>query len=93
MKRHYWIKVQAFDIKGNLIEFDTEGFESPANTENSPYAVIRYREKPIYGVQFHPEVAHTQNGKEIIRNFLFEVSHAEENWRMGDFVKEKVEEL
>ena len=70
-----------------------EGFESLANTENSPYAVIRYREKPIYGVQFHPEVAHTQYGKEIIRNFLFEVSHAEENWRMGDFVKEKVEEI
>ncbi|MFN7066092.1 MAG: glutamine-hydrolyzing GMP synthase, partial [Aquificaceae bacterium] len=70
-----------------------EAFESLAQSENSPYAVIKHREKPIYGVQFHPEVAHTQYGKEIIGNFLFEVCLAEKNWSMGDFIKEKTQEI
>ncbi|MFN3975751.1 MAG: glutamine-hydrolyzing GMP synthase [Aquificaceae bacterium] len=70
-----------------------EAFESLAQSENSPYAVIRHKEKPLYGVQFHPEVAHTQYGKEILRNFLFEVSGAQENWSMGDFIKEKTQEI
>ncbi|MFN3599157.1 MAG: glutamine-hydrolyzing GMP synthase [Aquificaceae bacterium] len=70
-----------------------EGFKSLAQSENSPYAVIRHREKSLYGVQFHPEVAHTQYGKEIIGNFLFEVCLAEKNWSMGDFIKEKTQEI
>lgn len=70
-----------------------ESFESLASSENSPYAVIKHREKPFYGVQFHPEVAHTQYGKEILSNFLFEVCNAEKNWSMGNFIEEKIEEI
>ncbi|MCS6957289.1 MAG: glutamine-hydrolyzing GMP synthase [Aquificaceae bacterium] len=70
-----------------------EGFESLAKSENSPYAVIRHKEKALYGVQFHPEVVHTQYGKELLRNFLFEVALAEKNWIMGDFIGEKIEEI
>lgn len=70
-----------------------EGFESLAKSENSPYAAIKHKEKPIYGVQFHPEVAHTQHGKEIIGNFLFQVCLAEKNWSMGDFIREKTQEI
>ena len=68
-------------------------FEVLAESENSPYAIIRHVEKPIYGVQFHPEVVHTQYGSELIKNFLFEVCLAEKNWSMGDFVREKIEEI
>ena len=70
-----------------------EGFESLAKSENSPYAVIRHKRKALYGVQFHPEVVHTQYGKELLRNFLFEVALAEKNWIMGDFIGEKIEEI
>jgi len=70
-----------------------EGFEALASSENSPYAVIRHRNKAIYGVQFHPEVAHTQYGKELLRNFLFKVAQAQQNWSMGNFVEEKIEEI
>ena len=70
-----------------------KGFKTLASSENSPYAVIRHEEKPIYGVQFHPEVYHTSYGKELFANFLFGVCLAEKNWDMGDFISEKVEEI
>jgi GMP synthase (glutamine-hydrolysing) len=68
-------------------------FEVLASSENSPYAVIRHKEKPIYGVQFHPEVAHTQYGKEMLANFLFKVAKAEKNWQMEDFIERSIEEI
>jgi len=68
-------------------------FEVLAKSENSPYAVIRHREKPVYGVQFHPEVAHTQYGKEMLANFLFKVAKAEKNWQMEDFIERSIEEI
>ncbi|MDW8294086.1 MAG: glutamine-hydrolyzing GMP synthase [Aquificaceae bacterium] len=70
-----------------------EAFESLASSENSAFAVIRHIHKPLYGVQFHPEVVHTIHGKELLGNFLFRVSLAEKNWSMGDFLKEKREEI
>ena len=68
-------------------------FEILAKSENSPYAVIKHKLKPIYGVQFHPEVSHTQYGKEILANFLFKVAKAEKNWKMENFLEEKVKEV
>jgi len=50
---------------------------------NSPIAAIRHESKPIYGVQFHPEVAHTPRGADIIANFLFTVCRAEPAWTTG----------
>ncbi len=70
-----------------------EGFKTLASSENSPHAVIRHEKKPIYGVQFHPEVSHTFYGKELFANFLFGVCGAKKNWDMGDFISEKVEEI
>jgi GMP synthase (glutamine-hydrolysing) len=70
-----------------------EDFEVIASSENSPYAAIRHVKKPFYGVQFHPEVAHTSYGMELFANFLFLIAKAEKNWDMGDFIKEKVEEI
>ncbi|GAB6065082.1 glutamine-hydrolyzing GMP synthase [Aquifex pyrophilus] len=70
-----------------------EGFEVLAVSENSPYAVIANREKKIYGFQFHPEVTHTVYGREMLANFVYGVCKAERNWEMGDFIKEKIEEI
>ncbi|MBO3810105.1 MAG: hypothetical protein FGF50_11010, partial [Candidatus Brockarchaeota archaeon] len=44
-----------------------------AHTENSPVAAFRHKEKPIYGLQWHPEVSHTEKGVEMLRNFLFKI--------------------
>jgi len=60
--------------------------ETLAASANSPYAAFRHREKPIYGVQFHPEVTHTADGREILRNFVLRVAGARPDWTMESFV-------
>ncbi len=54
---------------------------------------MRHETKPIYGVQFHPEVAHTPRGGEIIANFLFQVCHAKPSWTPGAFVESEVAKI
>ncbi len=70
-----------------------ENFEVLAVSDNSPYAVIADKDRRIYGFQFHPEVVHTVYGKEMLANFVYGVCKAERNWEMGDFIKEKIEEI
>jgi GMP synthase (glutamine-hydrolysing) len=60
---------------------------------NSPIAAFRHESKPIYGVQFHPEVAHTPRGAELISNFLFTICHAETSWTPGAFIDTHVEAI
>ncbi|MEM4188263.1 MAG: glutamine-hydrolyzing GMP synthase [Candidatus Hadarchaeum sp.] len=64
-----------------------------AHTENCPVAALKHREKPIFGLQWHPEVTHTENGEKMLRNFIFDVCGCRPNWRMGDFVKNSVKEI
>jgi GMP synthase (glutamine-hydrolysing) len=59
-------------------------------SDNSPIAAFRHEARPIFGVQFHPEVAHTPRGNEIISNFLFAISRAEPSWTPGAFIDEEV---
>ncbi len=61
-------------------------FESLATSDNSPHAAFRHRQKPIYGLQFHPEVTHSVDGKEILRNFVLRVCGARPDWTMEGFV-------
>jgi len=68
-------------------------FEILAHSENTPIAAFRSKVKPVYGLQWHPEVVHTRRGAEMIRNFVFEVCSCESNWRMEDFIKTAVEEI
>lgn len=67
-----------------------DGFELIANTDNCKIAGMQNIEKGFYGIQFHPEVNHTQNGTDIIRNFLYNVCKCSGNWRMDSFVDESV---
>ena len=68
-------------------------FYTLCKTENSPYAGFSHKSKPIYGLQFHPEVAHTQIGKEIFYNFVFEVCKCKPTWDAPFFVKTAVEKI
>lgn len=70
-----------------------EEIEVLAHTENSPVAAFKHKKKPIYGLQWHPEVVHTENGTQMLRNFIFGVCGCEANWRMKDFVKKAVQEI
>ncbi len=64
-----------------------------AVSSNSPVAAFEHRELPLFGLQFHPEVAHTPRGGEIINNFLFEVCHCRSDWTPGHFVDLEVERV
>ena len=70
-----------------------QGFEPIAYTMTCPFGAIRNRVKQIYGVQFHPEVIHTQNGKDIIKNFLMKICHCSGDWTMKNYVKDAIENI
>jgi len=68
-------------------------YESLAHTENCPVAAFRHKQKPIYGLQWHPEVIHTENGMRMLRNFIFQVCKCQANWQMEDLIGKMIAEL
>jgi GMP synthase (glutamine-hydrolysing) len=78
---------------GDRIEAAPPGFESIAHSENSPLAAIRNRGRKIYGVQFHPEVAHTPLGQFILANFLFRIAGLHKLFNSGSFVAGTVKRI
>jgi len=68
-------------------------FEALAHTENCPVAAFRHKTKPIYGLQWHPEVIHTPNGMRMLQNFIFQVCKCQANWQMEDLIGKMVKEL
>jgi len=63
-----------------------DDFDILATTETCPYAAVRHKEKGFFGVQFHPEVAHTPQGQAILKNFLYNICQCSGDWKMSDFV-------
>jgi len=74
---------------GDRIEQLPAGFTALAYTENSPIAVIG-SDRRIFGLQFHPEVAHTPDGKTILRNFAYRICGCRGNWTVGNFIEESI---
>jgi len=70
-----------------------EGFHVVATSDNAPLAAIANPARKQYGIQFHPEVAHSQRGADMIRAFLFEVAGLEPSWTPGSFVEEAVAKI
>lgn len=77
---------------GDKIDELPPDFTSLAYTENSPNAVIG-DSQGIFGLQFHPEVAHTPEGKTILKNFIYRVCGCQGNWTMGNFVNESIQRI
>jgi GMP synthase (glutamine-hydrolysing) len=78
---------------GDHVDVAPEGYVPTASSSTVPIAAMRHRTKPIHAVQFHPEVAHTPRGGEIISNFLFDVCRAEPSWTPGAFIEEEVDKI
>jgi GMP synthase (glutamine-hydrolysing) len=64
-----------------------------AHTTNAPVAAVKHDNKPIYGVQFHPEVIHTNQGKEILRNFVINIAGCIGDWTAASFIETEVEAI
>ncbi len=78
---------------GDYVTAPPPGYEVTASTENSPAAAMSRPDGKRYAVQFHPEVVHTQYGKEILQNFLFKICGFQGTWDMESYVKRSVEEI
>ena len=78
---------------GDLITQLPDNFINLATTDSSPNCAIANTERNIYGVQFHPEVDHTEEGKKIISNFLFEICQCKGLWKSSNFIESSIVEI
>ncbi len=78
---------------GDAIMSPPEGFTVTASTPGAPVAAFEDRDRAIYGVQFHPEVAHTERGQEILKRFLFEVCGCRPTWTNTSIIEQAVGEI
>lgn len=78
---------------GDSVKTMPLGFELLAHTDNTPCAAIADHEKKLYGVQFHPEVVHSQGGLALIRNFVYHICDCEPTWTTAAFVEESIREI
>lgn len=69
------------------------GFTTIGKTPSSPYAAIRHKKKPFFGVQFHPEVHHSKEGKTLLKNFCAEICQIKPNWNMRNFAKAQIAQI
>jgi GMP synthase (glutamine-hydrolysing) len=68
-------------------------YEIIAHTDNARVAAVRHTEKPIFGVQFHPEVAHTVYGKQILTNFVYSICNLKGSWTAQSFIESTINEI
>src|SRR5437867_3862834 len=85
--------LQVWNSHGDKLTKLPSGFKSVAVTENSNYAAIENRAKKLFGLQFHPEVAHTPRGRDIIANFVHSICGCGKNWTMHHYIDQAVEAI
>ncbi|MEW6045667.1 MAG: glutamine-hydrolyzing GMP synthase [Bacillota bacterium] len=78
---------------GDLVRRPPPGFRAVARTEVSPVAAMEHESRPLFGVQFHPEVAHTPFGMQLLRHFLYDLAGLSGGWDMRDFARRAEQEL
>jgi len=86
-------KLRVWNSHGDKLMRLPPGFTAIGRTENSPFAVIENYRKGFYGIQFHPEVFHTERGIEVLINFLAGVCRARQDWTTKDFIEYAVQEI
>ena len=84
---------QVWMSHGDRLERLPPGFRITGRTTNTRAAAVENAARRIFGVQFHPEVIHTRDGKKILANFLFKLAGLEPDWDMSSFIERKVEEI
>ena len=85
--------VRAWMSHGDEAENVPYGFEIIGHTESSRSAAIANKQKMIFGIQFHPEVVHTEKGNDILKNFVLKVCNANQDWTMERFVENSIEKI
>ncbi|WP_277674011.1 glutamine-hydrolyzing GMP synthase [Piscibacillus halophilus] len=84
---------QVWMSHGDHVTKVPEGFTVDASNESCPIAAISYKEKGFYGVQFHPEVKHSEFGNDLLRNFVMGICQCSGEWSMENFIELEVEKI
>ncbi len=83
-------QMQVWMSHGDQVNEVSDQFVPLATTETCPFAAIKHKERPFYGLQFHPEVTHTPHGSTLLANFLDKVCGCKGLWRLSDFAEETI---
>ena len=86
-------KLNVWMSHGDQVQDIPENFKLIASTSTAPIAVMEHKSLPIYALQFHPEVTHTENGQNIIENFILDICNANTEWKIDDIVNKRIEEI
>ena len=86
-------KINVWMSHADKIQELSDVWESLAISDNNIISAISHKEKPIYAVQFHPEVTHTEYGQNILSNFLFDICDLNKNWTADNFIKDTIEDI
>ena len=78
---------------GDQVQDIPDEFTLVASTSTAPIAAMQHNSKPIYALQFHPEVTHTDKGKDILENFIFKICNASNDWKMDDLISQRIDEV
>jgi GMP synthase (glutamine-hydrolysing) len=81
-------QLDVWNSHGDEVTVLPKGFRVAGTTEGCDFAAVEDPQRRLYGLQFHPEVAHTPRGREILQNFLFHICHCAMDWTMGSFIEE-----
>ena len=86
-------QVDVWNSHGDEVTALPNGFRVAARTNGSPFAAVEDPQRKLYGLQFHPEVAHTPRGREILQNFVYHICRCTMDWTMGSFIDEACERV
>jgi GMP synthase (glutamine-hydrolysing) len=78
---------------GDQVQVIDKDFVALAGTDTCPLAAVRHRQRPVFGLQFHPEVSHTPYGSRILHNFLYEICGCSGQWQLSSFIDSTVADL
>jgi len=81
-------QLDVWNSHGDEVTALPKGFRAVGVTEGCDFAAVEDPQRRLYGLQFHPEVAHTPRGREILQNFVFHICHCAMDWTMGSFIEE-----
>ncbi len=81
-------QLDVWNSHGDEVTALPKGFHVIGTTEGCNFAAVEDPQRKLYGLQFHPEVAHTPRGREILQNFVFHICHCSMDWTMGSFIEE-----
>jgi GMP synthase (glutamine-hydrolysing) len=86
-------QIDVWNSHGDEVTSLPKGFVAAGRTESSNFAAVEDRQRKLYGLQFHPEVAHTPRGREILQNFVYHICHCAMDWTMGSFIEEACQRI